>query len=66
MEQRLFEKFDGAYVTDSMLQEAAQLFSEHYGIWGEHATQKLGRFAEAGKIILISYLSRFDHIQVVR
>jgi len=49
MEKQLFEKCDGGYVTDSMLQEAAVLFSENYGVWGEAAAQVTGKFAKAGK-----------------
>jgi hypothetical protein len=30
-----------------MLEEAAVLFSENYGIWSEHAT---GKFAKAGEL----------------
>jgi hypothetical protein len=47
MEKQLFEKYDGGHVTDSMLQEAAGLFSENYGVWGEQAT---GKFAKPGKL----------------
>jgi hypothetical protein len=36
MAKKLFEKFDGHELTDDMLEEAAQLFNENYGIWGEH------------------------------
>lgn len=49
MEKQVFEKYNGSQVTESMLQEASQLFSDHYGIWGEHATQVVGEFAKAGK-----------------
>ena len=49
MEKQLFEKFDGGQVTESMLQEAAVLFSENYGVWGEHAAQATSKFAKAGK-----------------
>ncbi len=52
MEKRLFEKYDGSQVTESMLQEASQLFSDHYGIWDEHAAQVVGEFAKAGKLAL--------------
>jgi hypothetical protein len=34
MAKRIYEKYDGSQVTDSMLQEASQLFSENYGVWG--------------------------------
>ena len=30
----IYEKYDGSQVTDSMIQEASQLFSENYGVWG--------------------------------
>jgi len=49
MEKQVFEKYDGSRVTENMLQEASQLFSEHYGVWGEHAAQVVGTFAKAGK-----------------
>ncbi len=52
MEKRLFEKYDGSQVTESMLQEASQLISDHYGIWDEHAAQVVGEFAKAGKLAL--------------
>lgn len=52
MEKRLFEKCDGSRVTESMLREASQLFSEHYGVWGEHAAQMVDKFAKAGKLAL--------------
>jgi hypothetical protein len=37
MEKQIFEKYDGGQVTETMLEEAAVLFSGNYGIWGEHA-----------------------------
>lgn len=46
MEEQVFKKYDGAQVTDSILQEAAALFSENYGVWGEQA---VGKFARPGK-----------------
>ncbi|KAF2175335.1 hypothetical protein K469DRAFT_684020 [Zopfia rhizophila CBS 207.26] len=49
MEKKLFEKFDGAHVTDEMLQEASKLFSENYGVWSEHA-----KFAKAGSRVRLS------------
>jgi hypothetical protein len=38
MAKQLFERFDGHELTDDMLDEAAQLFNENYGIWGEDPT----------------------------
>jgi GNAT superfamily N-acetyltransferase len=36
--KQVFERFDGRELTDTMLEEAAQLFNENYGIWGEDPT----------------------------
>jgi hypothetical protein len=49
MDKQSFEKYDGGQVTENMLQEAAVLFSENYGVWGENAAQATGKFAKAGK-----------------
>ena len=38
MTKQVFERFDGRELTDNMLEEAAQLFNENYGIWGEDPT----------------------------
>ncbi|MCJ1231557.1 hypothetical protein MMC12_008234 [Toensbergia leucococca] len=54
MEKQVFEKYDGSLVTESMLQEASQLFCDHYGVWGEHATQVIGEFAKAGSRVRLS------------
>jgi len=54
MGKKLFERFDGSRVTDSMLQEASQLFSENYGIWGEQAAEKMGKFAKFGSRVRLS------------
>ena len=32
MEKQVFEKYNGSRVTEDMLQEASQLFSDHYGV----------------------------------
>ena len=37
MHKQVYETFPREEVTDAMLDEAADLFSEHYGIWGEHS-----------------------------
>ncbi len=39
-----FEGFKAEEVTDEMMNEASQLFSEHYGIWGPHQ----GAFGKPG------------------
>ena len=56
MEKQVFEKYDGSQVTEIMLQEASQLFSDHYGVWGEHAAQVVGEFAKAGKLALDGFV----------
>lgn len=38
MAKQVFEIFKGTELTDNMLEEAAQLFNENYGIWGEDPT----------------------------
>lgn len=52
MGKQVFEKYDGSQVTESTLQEASQLFSDHYGVWDKRAAQKVGHFAKAGKLAL--------------
>ncbi|MCJ1257951.1 hypothetical protein MMC24_005779 [Lignoscripta atroalba] len=46
MTKKVFEKYDGGQVTDSMLQEASRLFSENYGVWGKEAAKSMGTFAK--------------------
>lgn len=41
MAKQIFERFDGRELTDNMLEEAAKLFNENYGIWGEDATNPM-------------------------
>jgi hypothetical protein len=33
----VYQTFSGIQVTDTMLVEAAKLFNEHYGIWGNYS-----------------------------
>ena len=51
MSVKLYETMNGQDVTDKILDEAAQLFSENYGVWSEEAAQTLGNFAKAGKLV---------------
>ena len=51
MGKKLFEKYEGGQVTDSMLEEASQLFCENYGVWSEHPAQVPGKSAKAGKSV---------------
>jgi GNAT superfamily N-acetyltransferase len=45
MEETTFKKYKAEDVTDSMIQEAAKLFSENYGIWG-----KDNKYAKPGQL----------------
>ena len=38
MAKQVFEKFHGHDLTDTMLEAAAKLFTENYGIWGKDST----------------------------
>jgi hypothetical protein len=49
MARTVYEKHDGSQLTDEMLQEAAKLFSENYGVWGKGAARVTGSFAKEGK-----------------
>lgn len=50
MRQTTFELYRGDdEITDDLLQEAATLFSENYGIWGPKAVQHVGPFAKTGQ-----------------
>jgi hypothetical protein len=53
MSKRVCEKYDGSQVKDSMLQEASQLFSENYGVWGKKAASFTGAFVKEGKLTQI-------------
>ncbi|KAF2841088.1 hypothetical protein M501DRAFT_1002195 [Patellaria atrata CBS 101060] len=54
MEKKVYETFNSDEVTDEMLEEASKLFSENYGVWGEHAAQLMGKFAKAGSRVRLS------------
>lgn len=41
MAKQIFEKFDGHELTDNMLGDAAKLFNENYGTWGEDQTHPM-------------------------
>lgn len=49
MDEKVYRRYDGDKVTDDVLEEASKLFSEHYGVWSEHAAQLMGKFAIAGR-----------------
>lgn len=37
--RRLYETFSREEVSDAMVADAAQLFSENYGVWGERSSR---------------------------
>lgn len=49
MAKQLFERFNGTELTDHVMEEAAQLFNENYGIWGEDPTNP-GPAPKPGKL----------------
>jgi hypothetical protein len=44
-----YEGLKSNEVADKMLDEAAKLFSKNYGVWGEHAAERMGKFEKAGR-----------------
>lgn len=49
MEKTVYEAFHtDVGITEELLQEAARLFSENYGVWDKQAPQMVGQFAKAG------------------
>ncbi|KAH7405652.1 hypothetical protein DE146DRAFT_649355 [Phaeosphaeria sp. MPI-PUGE-AT-0046c] len=55
MEKTVYEAFHtDEGITDELLQEAARLFSENYGVWDKQASEKVGKFAKAGAHIRLS------------
>lgn len=49
MEKKVYEGFRSDQVTDEMLVEASQLFTDNYGVWGAQAEEKMGAFAKPGR-----------------
>lgn len=50
MTDRRFQKFDSGDVTDDLLQQASQLFSRNYGVWGHEAGSSL-----SGLILMLNH-----------
>lgn len=59
MTKQIFERFDAHELTDGMLDEAAQLFNENYGVWGEHPTNSKSH-PRLGKLGLPTLISDID------
>jgi hypothetical protein len=51
MTKKVYEKYDGDQVTDNMLREASELFSENYGTWGNGASSVVGLSAKTGEAL---------------
>ena len=49
-----FEKFEGTTITEPMLSAAANLFSQHYGIWGPVAAEKMNGIVKPGTRVRMS------------
>ena len=49
-----FYKYEAENMTDDMLQDAAKLFSENYGVWDPIAEQNMGPSAKQGRRIRMS------------
>lgn len=49
MNEKIYQKYDGSQVTETMLQEASELFNNNYGVWGKGAAV-MGAFANEGKL----------------
>lgn len=43
-----FEMYQNEDINDELLKEAAQFFSENYGVWGPLACENMGSFAQQG------------------
>lgn len=54
MESKLFQKYDRDHITDDILQEASQLFSKNYGVWGKEAARVIGPSAKEGMLLAIA------------
>lgn len=48
MERKVYEGFRSDQVTDEILVEASQLFTDNYGVWDTQAEEKMGAFAKPG------------------
>ena len=44
----VYERLEDQDITDKILEDAARLFSENYGVWGPLAEENLGAFAKKG------------------
>ncbi|KAF2280959.1 uncharacterized protein EI97DRAFT_497676 [Westerdykella ornata] len=54
MRSTVYERFSSDEVTDKMLEEASELFSEHYGVWAKQAEQVEGPHGKAGEHVRLS------------
>ncbi|KAI1161160.1 hypothetical protein F5B18DRAFT_629660 [Nemania serpens] len=67
MAKQVYEVFDHKNVTDDMLFDAAKLFSENYGVWGERSSRPGERVTLSGRRLRAQYLpgnSETSYVQV--
>lgn len=53
MSNRYYDVFEQDELSSDALQAAADLFSSHYGVWGEKAAEAVGSWAEKGNPVKI-------------
>jgi hypothetical protein len=54
----IFQKVTEKDMTEVMINEAAELFSSAYGVWGPEAKEKINKFCKEGNMTLSSSFSR--------
>lgn len=55
----ILDTIPGDKVTETVLEQAATLFSSAYGVWSPEAEQKMDKYCKAGKLIQSQYSSLF-------
>lgn len=53
MDKKVYKGFKSNKVTDKMLNKAAKLFSENYGVWGELTAERIRKFAKVGRYSIL-------------
>ena len=51
LDQVILEKYDGDQIADDILEEAARLFSTHYGVWSSKGVDLVGPGPKASSYI---------------
>ena len=59
-----FQKYSQDQITDDVLQEAAELFSNHYGVWAKRASKCVRSKIEEGRCLsLICKEPCYNHLR---